>query len=173
MTASGGVTFSDNTNQTSAASMTLLKASNGTTTNASAENVDTVSISGLTAKDTIVIYLNGDAVTQQTASVLLYNSTDAVTMKTLSFGGGTAWTAGQQAIGTITVRQSQSSATNIYTMSSGAKGTLSETNGTPDANASTFTTAWTGSWTLALRQTGVTAGGTFRWSWSVYKVAGQ
>ena len=31
----------------------------------------------------------------------------------------------------------------------------------------------TGAWTIALRQGGVTAGGTFTWSWAIYRVQGQ
>src|SRR3990167_7221529 len=58
--------------------VTLLKANSGTTTSAVAENVDTVAISGLTAKDTLLVYVTWEAVTAQTASVLLYNSTDSV-----------------------------------------------------------------------------------------------
>jgi hypothetical protein len=37
----------------------------------------------------------------------------------------------------------------------------------------TLATNWTSPFTVGLRHGGVTAGGTFRWTWALYKVAGQ
>lgn len=148
--------------------MTLLKASNGTTTSAVAENVDTVAISGLTAYDRLLVYVWGEAVTQQTAALTLYNNTDAVSIGNVILS---PLAAGAFYSTAAVLFQAQNAATRVI-MSAPRLSSLSSTMDTALLSA-TFTTAWTGAWTLALRQTGVTAGGTLRWSWSVFKVAGQ
>ena len=145
-------------------------ADSGTTTNAAAENVATVAVSGLTAKDTLVVELTLEAVTQQTAGVLLYNSTDSVALCDVIDSGLGAMAAGREMIGTYRARQLQSAATAV--MSHGHYGQENNTYSLTQA-LTTFTTNWTGSWTLALRQTGVTAGGTLKWSWTVYVIRGQ
>ena len=150
----------------------LKKGNSGTTTNVAAENVDTYAFSAaeLTAKDTIIIEVTGEAVTQQTASVNLYNNTDAVAVVDVWDSGLGAMAAGREFIMTIKIRQLQSAATAI--MSSG-KGATDAAASMTTGGASTFATAWTGAWTLALRQGGVTAGGTFKWSWAVFVLKGQ
>jgi len=150
--------------------ISLLKANSGTDSTASATNVDTVAISGLTAKDTILVYLTLTSVTQSTAQMTLYNNTDGVivcnvTRATLAAGNhvnSQAW-----------IRQEQSG--NTAVLGQGSYPADTDGNALNSINLATFTTAWTGSWTLALRTGtgGVTAGGTLQWSWAVYKVAGQ
>ena len=150
----------------------LKKGNSGTTTNAAAENVDTYAFASgeLTAKDTIVVQLTIEAITQQTASVILYNNTDTVAIVDVWDSGLGAMGAGRESIMTMTLRQLQSAATAIMASGKGANDNLaSATTGA----ASTFTTNWTGAWTLALRQGGVTAGGTFAWSWAVFVMKGQ
>lgn len=156
---------------TPAAKVTLLKAGSGTTTNASAENVDTIAISGLTAKDSLYVVVTLESVTQQTSVPQLYNATDSVQIGTWSDGGTTSVAAGEKKVGTSVVAQMQAAATQILVLNTGA----AVVSGTHSAYASqpTFTTAWTGAWTLALRHNGVIAGGTFKWTWAVYKIAGQ
>lgn len=146
----------------------LLKANSGTDTSAGATNVDTIAITGLTAKDTIVVFSTMAAVTQQTANPQLYNNTDAVKIIDLQNSAG-AIAAGNQRGVTSEIRQRQSAATAIHAFSVGAGCNAA----TDTFLNSTFTTNWTGSWTLALRHTGVTAGGTFQWVWAVYKMLGQ
>lgn len=149
----------------------LLQANSGSTTSTSAENVDTIAITGLTAKDTLLVKVTWEAVTQASTSIALYNSTDSVTLVDINDQAGLGnFAAGREAIWDINARQLQSAATAVMSMSRGHN----------DANASystganaTFTTNWTGSWTLALRHGGVVAGGTGRWSWAVYKIQGQ
>lgn len=154
-----------------AGTMLLLRANSGSSTNAAAENVDTVAISGLTAKDTLIVYYTLQAVTQQTTTITLYNSTDSVVFSDLNSQAGLgALTAGQNIISESLSRQSQDAATAVYNFVSGYK---TSNTSVGNAQAATFTTNWTGAWTLALRHGGVTAGGTFRWAWAVYKVAGQ
>lgn len=149
----------------------LLKANSGSSTNAAAENVDTYAMaSTLTAKDTLVVQITIEAVTQQTASVILQNSTDTVTIADVWDSGLGAMAAGRESIMTMTIRQLQSAATAII---ASGKGASDNTATASTGAASTFTTNWTGAWTLALRHGGVTAGGTFRWSWAVYVMRGQ
>lgn len=149
--------------------MTLLKASSGTNSSAGATNLDTVAISGLTAKDTIIIYYNLDVTGFVASQMSLYNDTDAVTICNISrstVAAGTA--AGYIAI----IRQQQSSPTKIF----GHVVSFIQSDGLPSntqCTVSTFATNWTDSWTLALRSGGSALGGTVEWSWAVYKVAGQ
>lgn len=152
---------------TAGASMVLLKSGSGTSTAAGATNVDTIAITGLTAADSLFVVTNFITVTQPTASVILQNSTDGVTLATLTSG---AMTAGETVIGETVVSQSQASTTSIDAYYTG-RGTVLGLQG--NVTVAAVTQAWSGSWTLALRHTGVTAGGTLQWRWSVYKIAGQ
>jgi hypothetical protein len=148
-----------------AAATTLLVADSGTSTSTSATLFDTVAISGLSALDTLLVYVDMGTTTQSTAGIQLYNSTDSVVM----YQYGTIAVAENPLSGWWRVRQDQSAATLINTYRS-----LGFTTGaTTGVTASTFSTDWTGSWTLAIRTTGVVSGGTCRWSWAVYKLAGQ
>jgi len=142
----------------------LLKGTNGTDSNASATTVDSIAISGLTANDRIQVYLRVESVTQQTATIVVRSETDAVTL--LSIGN---LAGGSGADYSFYLTQRQGTATNSLTAGSG------QISGTPGTTFQTnsLTTAWTGSWTLGLRHAGVTAGGTFKYSWLVYKLAGQ
>lgn len=145
----------------------LLKSNSGTDTNAAATNVDTVSISGLTAKDTLHVNILIGSITQQTAGCVLYNSTDGANVAQPD--AAAAIVVDEVLQSTITVMQSQNSATAVFGRSDGYSNLGERSSFTSAA----FTTNWTGSWTLALRHTGVTAGGTFRWRWTVCKIAGQ
>lgn len=142
----------------------LLVASSGTTTSTSAENLLTVALSGLTAKDNIKIFYSLEAVTQNSGAVTLYSTTDSVDLVDL---GNPA--AGSTRQGEALVRQDQTGATKTR----GVSIRVNETS-TVSGNSTTATiTAWTGSWTLAFRHAGVTAGGTLRWAVGIYKVLGQ
>lgn len=143
----------------------LLKANSGTDTNAAATNVDTIAISGLTAKDVLVIDFAVASVTQSTVAPRIYNDTDAVTILLLSLSSGDLAAAAKWP-GHIRVQQHQSGPTSVGATGFGAT-TLAATN-----NAA-FTTNWTGAWNMTLRHNGVTAGGTFQWSWKVYQILGQ
>jgi hypothetical protein len=140
----------------------LLKANSGTDTNAGATNVDTYAMaSQLTALDELVVMVALEAVTQAVATPSLYNSTDSVTL-----GSFITMAAADNQIGQTYSRQAQSAATKVLTNMGVAAGVT-------NTQSATFTTNWTGAWTLALRHGGVTAGGTLKWSWSVYRVRGQ
>jgi len=144
--------------------MTLLVASSGSTSSTSAENLSTVALSGLTAKDTILVYYSSTAVTQNAGAVELYNSTDSVVLADL---GNPA--SGDSRKGQAQLHQAQVGSTTVDSSSQrvGSGGISGVT-----AQVS-VTTAYTGSWTLALRQEGVVSGGTLRWWWAAYKIAGQ
>jgi hypothetical protein len=149
---------------TLSATMQLLYANSGTNTSAVAANVDTVAISGLTAKDRIIVEYNFRSITQATSAPKLHNSTDSVDLANLV---ATA-TAGTDYMGQANISQMQSAATRVGIVVMGAAAN-------PDANnnVATFTQNYTGSWTLAFRHAGVTAGGTFQWSWAIHIKRGQ
>lgn len=148
--------------------LTLLKANSGTSTNATnPTNVDTVSISGLTANDTLVVYVNATSVTQATGAMVVANTTDGVNLLVVE---GSSIVAGTGRIAQGFSRQSQAGVTAVHSW--GQSHDLANTVDTVTGRSNTFTD-WTGSWTLALQHEGVTGGGTLRWSWAVYKVAGQ
>jgi hypothetical protein len=152
--------------------LSLLKAGSGTSTAAGATNVDTIAISGLTALDTLYVVVEAESATQATAGLQLYNVTDGVIVAELT--AVNAIPIGQQTLGHALVRQRQSGGTTIRGSSflHRSAGTGAGTQDIYSVNAA-FVTAWTAAWTLALRHTGVTAGGTFSWTWAAYKVAGQ
>lgn len=160
--------------------MTLLGANSGTSTNTSANNLDTISISGLTGLDTIEIYYTLSAANADGGSTDFRNSTDGVILATTKTG--TAITAGLSLIGKVILQQDQSANNIVQVMHLGTSGNFIATGAQLDGNTSpqspqvgslTLTTPWTSSWTLALRNAGVTSGGTLHWSWKVYKIAGQ
>jgi hypothetical protein len=149
---------------------TLLHAGSGTNTAAGATNVDTVAITGLTAVDTLLIYATLESTTAGTGDPQIYNVTDS--QKWIDVFLDTAPNMGANNNGSmaIVIRQRQSGSTSLSLFNYG----LDISNiFTGDWNRITPTTAWTGSFTLALRHTGVTATGTFRYNWAVYKVPGQ
>ena len=147
--------------------VSLLIAASGNKTDAAASNVSTVAISGLSVNDAIDVRVQLESVTQATAQSSLYNSTDSVALVNL---GGAGVSANNRYIGrSLTMLKAHSTTVLVMSLNNEAL------DGTPATNigAATFTTNWTGSWTLALRIGAVTAGGTLHWRWAAYKVAGQ
>ena len=149
--------------------VTLLKQNSGTDASAGATTVDSYAMaSGLTAKDTLWVVVVADTLTQQTANVELYHVTDAINVLDLSQG---VLAAGRGILSDVKIMQAQDASTHVI-----AAGTSRKFNAAGDAsgaNNPACATAWTGNWSLGLRHDGVTAGGSFRWKWSIYKVAGQ
>jgi hypothetical protein len=147
----------------------LLKSGQGTSTAAGATNVDSIALSGLTVKDVLYVTFAVGSVAQPTGRVDLVSSTDASGIVAILSGAG-AVSAGETMMGQASIVDDQGGTTTYdgFTAANGtAAGALLRT------VAFAATTAWTGSWTLALRHGGVTAGGTFRYNWAVYKMAGQ
>lgn len=148
-----------------AGAMSFLGSGSGTTTSTSAENLDTVAITGLTALDSLMIYYNFNCVTQGVGALLIRNETDTTTLSDI---GSAAAAAGK--IGYAELKQAQVGATTIHTFALRTDFTGTQS---IDGRSVSVTTGWTSSWTLSLRQPGVTSGGTLHWSWAVYKIAGQ
>jgi len=148
--------------------LALLRAHSGTDASAGATTVDSIAISGLTAADRLLVEYALQSDAQPTAQPLLYNVTDTVSLSDLS---ASPLAAGVPAAGVRTVlQQAQDAATHVLSVAEWADS--SPTSGVSVVNA-TFVTPWTGTWTLGLRHGGVTAGGTFRYTWAVYVLRGQ
>lgn len=148
--------------------ITLLKAGSGTNSTYSSTNVDTVAITGLTNLDTLIVEWLIEAVTTNLVTCALVNTTDSVSFFQMR-GSNANFAAGLGAMGTVRVRQFTSSNKSImctqFAYNNGGTSFIAQ--GNP-----TFTTAWTGNWTLALQMTAVSAG-SVKWMWAVYKLAGQ
>lgn len=158
-----------------AGAMSLLDTGSGTTTNAAAETVDSIALSGLTALDTIVVYFSYTSTTQDTAAPFLSHVTDSNGVITYLTETGAAATADLQYFGHAIIMTTQHDNTIYNAVSHLVKPTASGGNASPAGfgKATDLTTAFTDSWTLGFRHGGVTAGGTLKWSWRVYKIAGQ
>lgn len=172
--ASGTIALSD----TSTSPMTLLHASNGTSTNTSANNLATVAISGLTSKDSLLIYYTLDATTQNCGTNTIYTNTDGAVIADLL--NTNVLGSGKMTAGVVLLRINASlDDRNITAVFDGQNSTGLTNNGAANTAIvryifnKTFTTGFTSAWTLALRNGGVTSGGTLYWNWSVYKIAGQ
>lgn len=158
--------------------MALIGQAEGTDTTASATNVATFAISGLTVKDSLHIVLRHSSTGNTTASPVLYNTTDSVVIHSVLASGGAVSTGNTNAA-TIDIAPNQTATTAIvssgFLCSAGLALAGASAAGTVENTVSVFTTAWTGSWTLALRTGagGVTAGGTYQYRIAVYRVSGQ
>ena len=145
--------------------VSLLKANSGTVDPNVTATIDSVALSGLTAKDRLAIYVSAD--TDQNAPLTLVSVTDANgTIANLGTLAGA-----NQAMYNAVVSQQQTSSTRYFS--------LFQSYATPGATAQNLgvgfgaATAWTGAWTLGLRVTTGSVAGTLHWSWLVYKMAGQ
>lgn len=161
---------------TSGSQVSLLKANSGTSTNASTTNVDTFALSGLTAKDTLLIYYDLASTTQDTNGLVLASTTDSKVLVELCAGASIV--AGNVSFGEARIRQAQTASTSYNAQALDVNGANLAAGGATSTGSArlrqtTSNTAWTGSWTIALQHAGVVSGGTFAWSWSVYKLAGQ
>lgn len=154
---------------TSIGAVQLLKSGSGTDATATATNVDTIAITGLTAADTLKVITHIESVTATTGICMLYNVTDSTQAAYLA-GNGVIATAAGDWIEESTFGPKQNDTKKITTVTIGG----SAANGSAQISGQfSYTTDWTGNWTLALRHGGVAATGSFRWRWAVYKVAGQ
>jgi len=152
--------------------LTRLCSGSGTNTNTTATNVATCALSGLTASDTL--FVTGDIYcsTQAIAETSLYSSTDSLALSRFWVQNGVAANTGsfgyaylnQQANNNLEVFALETHSTS-KARNSGVTSTL-----VSSQSSITTTTAWTGSWTLALRQGAVTSGGSCDWQWKVYKL---
>ena len=139
----------------------VLKSGGGTSTTTSANNLDSVAISGLTALDQLWVIVWLEQTVQDSSGVDVYNSTDSVSLDTTA-----ALTAPAYKSRFSPIMRSRSSNTKLFwRVAANFQGAAN----TPV----TVTTGWTGSWTLALRSLGMTSGGQLDWSWAVLMAKGQ
>jgi len=149
--------------------MTLLKAANGSYAGAGMSNVSTIAISGLTALDTIKVFINIDGAVANTLTqnIILEHTTDILDLLYLDLNS--AFVSNDNIMGECTLRQGQSANTILDAIWIAYKNATTSESRTA---RNTTTTAWTGSWTLGLQLPGM-ASGSIKWSWAVYKIAGQ
>lgn len=142
---------------TAVGALTLLCEATGTSTAVGATNVATCAMAGgLTAKDTLYVVVRASSSGAAVAS-LLYNVTDSVTIR----AGSSTNAASNDQYWSV-----------MDPASSVGVATAALSTGTSAFTRCTFSTAFTGSWTLALQHSGV-ASGTWTYQWTVYKIAGQ
>lgn len=149
----------------------VLHAAANLDTTATAVTVDSVSITGLTAFDTLVVEITLQSVTQATAAPSLYALTDGVTIVSLT-NSSAAIPANGFLQTTVKIRQQQAGVTKLFAHALGYDPSTGIVGGGNTWNNPTVTD-WTGTWSLALRHGGVTAGGSLHYSWCVTKHTGQ
>jgi hypothetical protein len=144
----------------------LLGSGSGTSTAGAATNVFTLAITGLTALDALRVVVTMATVGGTTTiAPELYNVTDSVVIAT---SGNVA--ASTSALWDATLAPSPTSTTSIKAMTQLLN---NASYSTPVTAGAAFVTAWTGSWTLALRTGASGTDGTFHYAVRVYKVFGQ
>lgn len=161
------------------AALSLLKAGSGSSTNTSATNLDTVSLSGLTANDTLLIYYDIQTTGASGATnPRLYNNTDGIVLSSLLNTNGINITSSSG--GYAALRQEFVGTTNISAIDTCMNGSTTtgsniQSIASVTYRTNTVTTPWTSDWILAFRSSGgVSAAATTQyWSWAVYKLAGQ
>lgn len=158
--------------------MSLLATGSGASTATIGTVLDSVAISGLTGFDSLYVIFNFQASAQTGGQLEVANITDSLSFANVL--NGAALATGRMIAGTALIKCSiASDARNISTIFDGSNSTGIADNGATNVAMvryifnRTFTTNFTGSWTLGLYNYGVTSGGTLYWSWTVYKLAGQ
>lgn len=147
----------------------LLHSANGTDATAGATTVDSFVVPALTAKDILFVIYGMESVTQQTADALLYDVTNAASLISLAASG--AITAGGSIDGYAQIQQRQGNASSTYILAQGLNQAAARKD---QLTFAALGTPWTtGGWTMGLRHGGVTAGGTYKYNWSVYVLRGQ
>lgn len=148
--------------------LTFLHSANGTDVSAGATTVDSFTINGLTVNDSIEVVYTLEASSQTVSATFLTHATDGVNLVSVTSGNAISANAAIQ--GCAILRQRQNASTTLACIANGQ--ILG--GGRSDTSASVgITTSWLGTWALALRHSGVTAGGTLRWAWTAHKRAGQ
>lgn len=157
-------------------STTLLYANSGTNTSATAANVDTYAMaSQLTVKDTLLVIVELASITQTTATPLLVNVTDS-NLTVMDLMDTASLTAGNYTRSVTNIGVDQSGAILVRaltTWTAGSNATNARAAAASIGWQSTFTTPYTGAWTIGLRHGGVTAGGTLQYRWQILLLRGQ
>ncbi len=147
---------------------TLIFAAQGTDGTTSATTVSSVALPALTNKDVLLVITNLETATQNTAQPFLYSVTDAVNLGVVS-PSPLVTTVAQYATTYISQRQGNTASMAVSSSIMHMDGSGVAGNG----QFSAVTALWSSGWTLGLRHGGVTSGGTFKYQWSVYRLAGQ
>jgi hypothetical protein len=142
-----------------------LKTNAGTDAGAFATNLDTIDISGLGPRDSVLVLWNFYSAVSNTSNIHLYSVTDSLAI-TNKFGIN----ANSALVGDVRLNQDPTSNTSIWyyndsyeTGSGGGRG----------GALIAIATSYQGSWTMAVRHEGVTAGGTLRWRYAAYIIPGS
>lgn len=153
------------------AGVTLIHQGTVTDASAGAATVDAFAVT-MTAKDRLFVTYTLESTTQATAGpITLFSTTDAALLTTL-FSAGAGITAGQLREGIMLLSPG---ITDLHQVQGLGVNIVSGT-GTMELFASaiqTMATLLTTALSFGVRHGGVTAGGTFKLTWSVYKLAGQ
>lgn len=159
--------------QTFTGPLSLMGCVTGTDATNAATNVATVAISGLTLKDRLLVVITHSSAGAATIVPRLYNSTDSVVIQLLNGNANVGTNSFAQDV--VLLSRDLSATTKVIATSFTVGGIAGLTNGVVNGTASTFTTVWTGSWTLALRTGtgGVDVGGTYSFNIAAWKFAGQ
>jgi hypothetical protein len=118
-----------------------------------AANIDTYALSGLTSKDTLIVYAS---MSDPGCTVNVYNSTDSTVVASIGLiglpGMGIVWISTDGTTATnYAARRMSGSVTSVAYVS--------------------MATAFTGSWTVALRSAGA-GSASVNWQWSVWRLIG-
>ena len=145
--------------------MRLLHQGSGTSTATGSTVVDSYDLAGqLASVDMLFVIFECESNTQATSTVNVLNVTDTVTL----FPGLTI-AADTDMMYAGYIAQAQSSTTRVDAMVNRLNNGAGSLTGN---NRLAVTTPWTGTWTIGLKHFGVTAGGTFTYQWSVYRLVG-
>lgn len=139
----------------------LLRSGTGTSTSAGVTTLDSFSVTGVGAKDTIHVYASAGCPTNNINNLNIYDST------TSTIWGQTGNNAQSQSLKTETMRCKHAGSEQLKTITmSGSGTTLNVSTYTNDARDITST------FTLALRWDAIGGGDTGTWTWQVWKVVG-
>jgi hypothetical protein len=162
ITLGSGLTMTNQALSASAGNATLLYAATGTSSSSGVTNLDTFALTGLTAKDVVVITATAGCPSDNITDLIIYNNTAGVVM-------GTTGGVGQhQYVKTYTMGIVSGGGTQNITRFEGSYAGSIATNTIVLQN-----TAMTTGWTVALRWTAIGGGDTGTWAWQITKFAGQ
>ena len=150
--------------------MTLLKSGSGSGSVATAQSLDSIAITGLTAADRLMIFYTFAQATD-TGGILSARHMGGAGTNLVRANSGSSTTVDRTEIGEMILQQDAVTATGYVCR---AHGTRTDGVATTEGSLQGTADAWTGSWTLALYLGAWTrTTGSYEWSWSVYKLAGQ
>ena len=156
--------------QSYAKGTTLLKSGSGSGSVDTAQSLDSIAITGLTSVDRIQIFYTFAQATD-TGGILSARHMGGAGTNLVRANSGSGTTVDRTEIGEMILQQDAVTATGYVAR---AHGTRTDGVTTTEGSLQGTSDAWTGSWTLALYLGAWTkTTGSYEWSWSVYKLAGQ